>query len=143
MELADLHQYSSSGKHYRIKDAKGLRMTMEEFKLLAYYSTEKMAGQWAVGDETHVFDHVFAIKYHSGIKLRKYYVRNGEICPGVPNLFFTNDQWSTLIPLLSTIHEYCFGHVDIQPCFLNRKTHYDEKDDTFIGCQLCVPPFVP
>ena len=114
---------------------------MDEFKLLAYYSTEKMAEQWAVGNETHVFDHVFALKYHSGVKLRKYYVRDGEVCSGRPNLFFTNEQWSTFIKLISTINMFCFGNEHIQPCFFNRETHYDD-DDNFLGCQLCVPPFV-
>ena len=139
MELADLQQYAPGQKLYRIKGLKPLRLTMDEFKLFAYATSEQLKEQWEkVGNEEHVVSDIFSKIYPSGIQLRKFFVRNGEVCAGIPKLFFTNAQWKELTRCIPDIYQRCFGEKIFKPCFFDKSTHFD-ADDSFIGCAICIP----
>ena len=149
-EISDLQQFTPNGKFYRIKGNKGVRLNMEEFKLFLHYASTKLTGAWQKSNEsTHVFGDYFAQMQPNGVRLRKYYVRENQVLPGIPNMFFSHKQWQNLMISLPRMKQLSFGCAHARPCFQNKDTHYDTPDPSidgdigrepiFVGCAACVP----
>lgn len=134
-----MQQFTVGGKLYRIKGNKGIRMSQAEFSLFSFYSNGRLQEQEVKsGELTHVFGDVFITMYPSGVKIRKYFIRDGQVCAGLPKLFLSNDQWAQLMQLIPTIHAMLFGHENFTPCFFDKDSHFDDQD-AFVGCSVCVP----
>ena len=140
VEIAELYQYSPHGKLYRIKEKKGHRLTMEQFNLFVFYSKTKLAGEWQkTGENTHVFSDVFVQMGREGVMLRTFFIKEGDMNPGRPKVFFTHDQWLNLMKTMGNIQQLLNPTSQPSPCFTDKSTHYDTSSGSFIGCNVCLP----
>ena len=138
VEVTERQQFFPNGKLYRIKGRKGHRLNMDQFNLFVFYSKTKLAGEWQKsGENTHLFSDVYAKMNDSGVMMRKYYIKNGEMLPGVPKLFLSHDQWLDLMRGIANLQNRLYPTFPPGPCFCNRSTHFE--GESFIGCSVCLP----
>ena len=138
-EIADLRQYQPDGKMYREKGSKPLRMSMEELSLFAYYTKTKLQGEWLESREyTHIFSNAFACMNDMGVRLRKYFLREGDLLPGVPNVLLSPMQWNALVNGMEDILKQLYGQNMPTACFIDKKADHSDGEH-FVPCHLCAP----
>ena len=95
----------------------------------------------------HIYGDYFITIRNDGVRIRKHYIKDDNVLPGVPNMWFTLEQWERATAELHNFMNLCFGDERAkQPCFVDKSSHYDQEKcsdeqtiPVFIGCKTCVP----